>query len=64
LEKGKVATFEFTIPIQVLLNASKVFKNPGTKKEVGNDLLSCVAPLTVGSYNLIHKEIGYQLSLI
>ena len=45
LEKGKVATYKFTIPIQVLLNASKVFKNPGTKKEVENDLLSCVAPL-------------------
>ncbi|MBW6534141.1 MAG: hypothetical protein K0B11_03990 [Mariniphaga sp.] len=26
--------YEFTKPIQVLLNASKVFKNPGTKKEV------------------------------
>jgi hypothetical protein len=37
----------------VFLNASKVFKNPGTKKEVDNDLLSCVAPLTVGSCNLI-----------
>ncbi|MFW6275907.1 MAG: hypothetical protein ACOC2M_04670 [bacterium] len=34
LEKGKVATYEFTKPIQVLLNASKVFKNSGTKKEV------------------------------
>ncbi len=44
LEKGKVATYEFTKPIQVLLNASKVFKNPGTKKEVENDLLSCLAP--------------------
>ncbi|HYQ56994.1 MAG TPA: hypothetical protein VEP89_06565 [Draconibacterium sp.] len=52
LEKGKVATYEFTKPIQVLLNASKVFKNYGTKKEVENDLLSCVAPLTVGSCNL------------
>jgi hypothetical protein len=47
LEKGKVATYEFTKPIQVLLNTSKVFKNPGTKKEVENDLLSCVA-LQVG----------------
>ena len=34
LEKGKVATYEFTKSIQVLLNVSKVFKNPGTKKEV------------------------------
>jgi len=45
LEKGKVATYEFTKPIQVLLNASKVFKNPGTKKEVAYDLLSCLVPL-------------------
>ena len=45
LEKGKVATYQFTKPAQVLLNASKVFKNPGTKKEVENDLLSCLTPL-------------------
>jgi site-specific DNA recombinase len=44
LEKGKVATYKFTKPIEVLLNASKVFKKSGTKKEVENDLLSCVAP--------------------
>jgi len=44
LEKGKVATYEFTKPIEVLLNASKVFKKSSTKKEVENDLLSCVAP--------------------
>ena len=43
-EKGRVATFEFTPTIQVLLNTSKVFKNSGTKKEVAYDLLSCVAP--------------------
>jgi len=39
--EGKVATYNFTIPIQVLVNASKVFKKSGTKKEVENDLLSC-----------------------
>jgi len=33
-KKGKVATYKFTKPIEVLLNASKVFKNPGTKKEI------------------------------
>ena len=33
-QKGRVATCEFTKPLQVLLNASKVFKNSGTKKEV------------------------------
>lgn len=40
----RVATCEFTIPVQVLLNTSKVFKKSGTKKEVENDLLSCLAP--------------------
>ncbi len=54
-EKGKVATYKYTIPIQVLLNASEVFKKLGTKKEVENDLLSCVAPLTVGSCNQIEN---------
>ena len=57
MEKEKVATYEFTIPIPVLLNASKVSKNPGTKKEVENDLLSCVAPLTDGSCNLICESL-------
>ena len=51
-EKGKVATYKFTKPVQVLLNASKVFKNLDKKKEVENDLLSCLAPLTFGSCNL------------
>jgi hypothetical protein len=37
----------FTIQIQVLLNASKVLKSSGIKKEVENDLLSCMA-LQVG----------------
>ena len=32
LEKGKVAAYEFTKPIQVLLNTSKVFKNWDKKK--------------------------------
>ena len=41
----QVATYEFTKPIQVLLNASKVFKNLDKKKEVETDLLSCLAPL-------------------
>ena len=54
---GKVATYQFTKPIQILFNASKVFKNSGTKKEVENDLLSCLAPLTVGSCNLICENM-------
>jgi hypothetical protein len=32
--KGKVAIYEFTILVQVFLNASKVFKKSGTKREV------------------------------
>jgi len=57
LEKGKVATCEFTKPVQVLLKASKVFKNLDKKKEVEIDLLTCVAPLTVGSCNLICESL-------
>jgi site-specific DNA recombinase len=44
LEKSRVATYEFTTPINVLLNASKVLKSSDKKKEVENDLLSCLAP--------------------
>ena len=40
----RVAPFSFTTPIRVLVNACKVFKNGKIKKEVENDLLSCVAP--------------------
>ena len=36
-------------------NASKVLKKPDTKKEVENDLLSCVALLTVGSCDQIEN---------
>jgi hypothetical protein len=42
LEKGRVATFSFTTPIRVLTNAVKVFESGETKKEVENDLLSCL----------------------
>ena len=38
---------ELTSPINVLINASKVLKNQDKKKEVENDLLSCLA-LQVG----------------
>jgi hypothetical protein len=51
LEKGKVATFSFTTPIRVLTNAVKVFESGETKKEVENDLLSCMAPLIAQSCN-------------
>jgi len=46
LEKGRVATTHFTTPISVLLNASKVLEKSENKKEVENDLLSIMAPLT------------------
>jgi hypothetical protein len=51
LEKGIVATFSFTTPIRVLTNAVKVFESGETKKEVENDLLSCMAPLIAESCN-------------
>jgi hypothetical protein len=55
LEKGRVATYGFTKPIQVLLNTSKVFRNPGIKKEVENDLLSCLAPQVGLEYNKYYQ---------
>jgi hypothetical protein len=55
LEKGKVATCEFTTPVQVLFNASKVFEGFNIKKEVISDFLSCLAPLTVESCNFFHN---------
>jgi hypothetical protein len=61
LENGKVATYKFTKPIEVLLNASQVFKNLDKKKEVENDLLSCLAPLAAGSCNLnCDKDLFYK----
>ena len=51
LEKGRVATFSFTTPIRVLTNAVMVFESGETKKEVENDLLSCLAPLIAQSCN-------------
>jgi len=53
LEKSKVATYEFTTPIQVLLNASKVCRGTKKRQEVETDLLSCMAPLMDGSCNFI-----------
>ncbi len=40
----RVATFSFMAPIRDLTNAVKVFESGETKKEVENDLLSCLAP--------------------
>jgi len=44
LEKGRVATTPFTIPAQVLFNASKALEGSTNKKEVENDLLFINAP--------------------
>ncbi len=46
-----VATYEFTTPIQVLLNASKVCRGTKKRQEVETDLLSCMAPLVDGTCN-------------
>ena len=68
LEKSRVATCEFTPPINVLINACKVLKSSGTKKEVENDLLSCLAPQVVpiafGIEPKIYKYFILNLSVI
>lgn len=51
LEKERVATSEFTIPIQGLPDAGKVCKVSKKRQEVGNDLLPCLAPLMDGDCN-------------
>jgi hypothetical protein len=51
--EGKVATTPFTLPIQVILNASDVLGRLKKKKEVENDLFFCLVSLTVESCNLI-----------
>ena len=45
MEKGRVATTPFSVPVQILINASKVLEGTKNKKEVENDLLSIMAPL-------------------
>jgi len=57
LEKGRVATTPFSIPVQVLINTSKVLEGSKNKKEVENDLLSISAPLTCQNLNQIRKEL-------
>ena len=44
LENGKVASTPFSVPVQVLINANKVFGRSEKKKEVENDLLFALAP--------------------
>jgi hypothetical protein len=55
--KEKVATCEFTAPVQVLFNAGKVSEGVNIKKEVNSDLLSCLAPLTVESCNFFYERL-------
>jgi len=58
LEKVSVATTPFSIPVQVLINTSKVLEGCKNKKEVENDLLSIMAHLIDESCNYI-AMIGY-----
>jgi len=52
-QDGKVASTPFSVPVQVLINANKVFGRSGKKKEVENDLLLVFASLTAQSCNRI-----------
>jgi hypothetical protein len=45
MEKGRVATTPFSIPVQVLINTSKVLGETKNKKEAISSLLSIMAPL-------------------
>jgi len=44
---GRVATFEFTTPVQVLLNVSKKSRNSGTKR--GQNLLANLPAIQASS---------------
>ena len=44
LEKGRVATTPFSVPVQVLINTSKVLEDSKNKKETISSLLSIMAP--------------------
>ena len=50
-DNRRVATTPFTEPIQVLFKIIKVLQGSENKKEVENDLLSTLAPLTAESCN-------------
>jgi hypothetical protein len=57
LEKGRVATIPFSIPVQVLINTSKVLEDSKNKKETISSLLSIMAPLTSQNLNQIKEEL-------
>jgi hypothetical protein len=52
LEKGIVVTFEFHKTCYGFSNCRQSFQKSGTKKEVENDLLFCLATLTGKSRSL------------
>jgi hypothetical protein len=56
LEKVSVATTPFSIPVQVLINTSKVLEGTKNKKETISSLLSIMAPLNDGSCNFNHLK--------
>ena len=57
LEKGRVATTPFSIPVQVLINTSKVLEDSKNKKEVENDLLSIMAPPKIILSNQFYQDL-------
>jgi hypothetical protein len=59
LGEGRVATIPFSVPVQVLINTSKVLEGSENKKEVENGLLSIMAPLTDErcSYNAMIEDV-------
>jgi hypothetical protein len=57
LEKVRVATTPFTVLIQVLFKITKVLQGSKNKKEVENNLLSTLAPLTAESCNYLKDLI-------
>ena len=44
LEKGRVATSTFTVPMQFIINASEVLGGSKKKQEASFDLLFCLVP--------------------
>ena len=44
LENGRVAAFQFSVPVQILFNITKGFQRAEKKKEVKFDLFSELAP--------------------
>ena len=60
-ENERVANTPFTLPIQVILNASEVLERSKKKKEVENNLFSCFVPLTFESCNRLSDLFVYSI---